>query len=68
MALETWEAAGVRPAVIRDPSSYTGAAFIFVDAASGDNAIIISPGAAARIGAGGPRGAGGADRAARRCS
>ena len=50
MALETWEAAGVRPAVVRDASSYTGAAFIFVDAASGDNAIIISPGAAARIG------------------
>jgi ribokinase len=50
MALATWEAAGVRPVVTRDPASYTGAAFIFVDEASGDNAIIISPGAAARIG------------------
>lgn len=49
MARETWDAAGVRPAVVRDPESYTGAAFIFVDAESGDNAIIISPGAAARI-------------------
>jgi ribokinase len=49
MARETWEAAGVRPAAVRDPESYTGAAFIFVDAATGDNAIIISPGAAARI-------------------
>ena len=61
MALETWEAAGVRPAVVRDASSYTGAAFIFVDAASGDNAIIISPGAAARDRPRGRRGAGGAD-------
>lgn len=50
MARDTWAAAGVRPAVIVDAESYTGAAFIFVDAASGDNAIIISPGAAARIG------------------
>lgn len=50
MAMETWSAAGVRPAVTRDPVSYTGAAFIFVDAGSGDNAIIISPGAAARLG------------------
>jgi ribokinase len=49
MALATWEAAGVRPVVRRDAGSYTGAAFIFVDAASGDNAIIISPGAAMRI-------------------
>ena len=39
----------MRPVVVRDPASYTGAAFIFVDAGSGDNAIIISPGAAARI-------------------
>jgi ribokinase len=49
MALATWAAAGVRPAVTRDPTSYTGAAFIFVDAATGDNAIIIAPGAAATI-------------------
>ncbi len=43
--------AGVTPAVTRVPESYTGAAFIFVDAGSGDNAIIISPGAAATIAA-----------------
>jgi ribokinase len=49
MAMATWAEAGVRPAVIRDPESYTGAAYIFVEAGSGDNAIIIAPGAAARI-------------------
>ena len=51
MAFDLWAGAGVRPVVVRDPGSYTGAAFIFVHAASGDNAIIISPGAAARIAA-----------------
>ncbi|MBP7242155.1 ribokinase [Amaricoccus sp.] len=50
MALATWAEAGVRPAVVRDPDSYTGAAFIFVEAGSGDNAIIIAPGAGGRIG------------------
>ena len=50
LAVATWEAAGVRPVVTRVPESYTGAAFIFVEAATGDNAIIISPGAAATIG------------------
>jgi ribokinase len=49
MAFDVWAGAGVRPVVVRDLGSYTGAAFLFVDAASGDNAIIISPGAAARI-------------------
>ncbi len=49
MARDTWNAAGVTPAVTVDAESYTGAAFIFVDAATGDNAIIISPGAAGRI-------------------
>lgn len=49
MALRTWEAAGVRPAVRRDPESYTGAACIFIEDGTGDNAIIISPGAAAEI-------------------
>jgi ribokinase len=50
MALGIWDEAGVRPVVRRVPESYTGAAFIFVDEATGDNAIIISPGAAASIG------------------
>lgn len=49
MALATWAEAGVRPAVTRDPASYTGAAYIFVEAATGNNAIIIAPGAAATI-------------------
>jgi ribokinase len=51
MAVRTWEAAGVRPVVTRVPESYTGAAYIFIEDASGDNAIIICPGAAATIAA-----------------
>ncbi len=50
MALAVWAEAGVKPAVVRDPASYTGAAYIFIEAGSGDNAIIIAPGAAAEIG------------------
>ncbi|WP_299045777.1 ribokinase [uncultured Tateyamaria sp.] len=49
MARDTWNAAGVTPAVRVDSESYTGAAYIFIDDATGDNAIIISPGAAGRI-------------------
>lgn len=49
MAHATWARAGVTPVITEDDESYTGAAFIFVDDASGNNAIIISPGAAARI-------------------
>lgn len=49
MALSTWAAAGVKPAVTQDAGSYTGAAYIFVDAATGDNAIIVAPGAASAI-------------------
>ncbi len=49
IARATWEKAGVRPEVTEDGESYTGAAFIFLEAATGDNAIIVSPGAAARI-------------------
>jgi ribokinase len=45
----TWARAGVTPVVTEDLESYTGAAFIFVEEATGNNAIIISPGAAARI-------------------
>ena len=43
MALATWAEAGVRPAVTRVPDSYTGAAYIFIEEATGDNAIIIAP-------------------------
>jgi ribokinase len=49
MALATWAEAGVRPAVTRAPESYTGAAYIFIEEATGDNAIIICPGAGATI-------------------
>ena len=49
MARDVWSAAGVTPSVIVDRESYTGAAYIFIDDATGDNAIIISPGAAGRI-------------------
>ena len=49
MALETWRAAGVTPAVVRVPESYTGAAYIFIEDGTGDNAIIIAPGAGATI-------------------
>ena len=49
MALATWAKAGVIPAVSQHADSYTGAAYIFIEAATGNNAIIVSPGAAAQI-------------------
>lgn len=49
MAIATWTEAGVVPQVKRNPDSYTGAAYIFIEEATGNNAIIISPGAAATI-------------------
>ena len=49
MALDTWAASGVTPFVEQNSDDYTGAAFIFVEESSGDNAIIIAPGAAAKI-------------------
>ncbi|TPN88344.1 ribokinase [Mesorhizobium sp. CU2] len=49
MAKQTWAAAGVKSAVIDTPDSYTGAAYIFVEEGSGNNAIIVSPGAAMLI-------------------
>ncbi|MEM8872438.1 MAG: ribokinase [Pseudomonadota bacterium] len=51
MALQIWADAGVTPVVTESADSYTGAAYIFVEEASGDNAIIICPGAAAQISA-----------------
>jgi ribokinase len=51
MALKTWADAGVTPMVTQIDDSYTGAAYIFVEEATGDNAIIICPGAAATISA-----------------
>ncbi|MFN3971263.1 MAG: ribokinase [Gemmobacter sp.] len=49
MARAIWGRAGVMPEVVEDAESYTGAAYIFVEAATGNNAIIVAPGAAARI-------------------
>lgn len=49
IARSTWSKAGVRPEVTEDDESYTGAAFIFLEDATGNNAIIVSPGAATRI-------------------
>ena len=49
MALDIWHRSGVTPHVIQSSEDYTGAAFIFIEEATGDNAIIISPGAAAKI-------------------
>jgi len=49
MAQATWARAGVHPAVTHHPDSYTGAAYIFIEAATGNNAIIICPGVAGTI-------------------
>lgn len=49
MALATWAKAGVTPAISQHDDSYTGAAYIFIEAASGNNAIIICPGVAGTI-------------------
>lgn len=49
MALATWRGAGVVPDVMQIEGSYTGAAYIFIEEASGNNAIIVSPGAAGTI-------------------
>ncbi|SFJ02975.1 6-phosphofructokinase [Jannaschia pohangensis] len=49
MAMQVWRDAGVgTDAVIRGEDA-TGAAFIYVDSASGDNAIIVAPGAAGKL-------------------
>ncbi len=49
MALATWADAGVIPEITQHDNSYTGAAYIFVEEASGDNAIIVCPGVAGTI-------------------
>ncbi len=49
IAFGIWRQAGVTPRVARPEGASTGAAYIFVEEASGDNAIIICPGAAATI-------------------
>lgn len=49
LAFATWSEAGVIPAVTQTDEGYTGAAYIFVEEATGNNAIIVCPGAAGRI-------------------
>jgi ribokinase len=49
IALSIWREAGVTPQVTQHPESYTGAAFIFVDEHTGNNAIIVAPGIAGTI-------------------
>ncbi|MFT7059395.1 MAG: ribokinase [Pseudorhodobacter sp.] len=49
LALNTWAEAGVVPHVQQVSDSYTGAAYIFIEDSTGDNAIIVTPGAAALI-------------------
>ncbi|MBN8632819.1 MAG: ribokinase [Rhodobacterales bacterium] len=49
VARATWEPAGVIPEVTVDADSHTGAAFIFLEAATGNNAIIVASGAGGRI-------------------
>ncbi len=51
IARATWTKAGVHPEVKIDHGSYTGAAYIFIEDATGNNAIIVSPGAAGRVSA-----------------
>ena len=49
MAKQTWQNANVKGSIKYSTNSYTGAAFIFIDDKTGDNAIIIAPGAASEI-------------------
>jgi len=51
IARSVWAHAGVTPHVSVDTASYTGAAYIFIEDATGDNAIIICPGVAGTISA-----------------
>jgi ribokinase len=51
LALDTWAEAGVTAHVEQVTDSYTGAAYIFIEQATGDNAIIVAPGAAALLSA-----------------
>lgn len=49
IARATWDKAGVVQSITEDSESYTGAAYIFLENATGNNAIIVAPGAAGRI-------------------
>ena len=49
MGLAAWAEAGVEPLVARSDTAATGAAAVLVEAASGENAIVVCTGAAAEI-------------------
>lgn len=49
MALELWQADGITPNVEHSAESYTGSAYIFIEESTGNNAIIVCPGAATTI-------------------
>lgn len=49
MAISLWKKSGITPHVTQYSDSYTGAAYIFIEDKTGNNAIIVSPGAAANI-------------------
>lgn len=49
IARAVWAKAGVTAEVKVDAESYTGAAYIFIEEASGNNAIIVAAGAAGRL-------------------
>ncbi len=49
MGLAAWADAGVEPLVARSDSAATGAAAVLVDADTGENAIVVCPGAASEI-------------------
>ena len=49
LALATWAKAGVTPEITQFEDGYTGAAYIFVEEATGNNAIIVCPGVATGI-------------------
>ena len=49
IARATWAKAGVKPEVKVDAESDTGAAYIFIEQSTGNNAIIVAAGAAGRV-------------------
>lgn len=51
MALGLYQAEGINTHIDQVPQSYTGSAYIFIDENTGNNAIIVCPGAAATISA-----------------
>lgn len=49
MGRDVWAEAGVTPLVVVDPETPTGSAGIFIETASGKNAIVIAPGASGNL-------------------